>query len=161
MEKIRLIINGKSMTAEADAEMPLLWFLRDTLSMTGTKFGCGQGLCGACTVHVNGNPVRSCVTTLASIQGQRVTTIEGLSSDGSHPVQQAWLEEDVPQCGYCQAGQIMTASWLLSYRDNPNEEEIEQAMSGNLCRCGTYVRIRRAIARAVQIAKSRKAGSRS
>ena len=159
MPKIQLIINGKSRTVDADAETPLLWFLRDTLSMTGTKFGCGQGLCGACTVHVNGSPVRSCVTTLASVQGQRVTTIEGLSADGSHPVQQAWIEEDVPQCGYCQAGQIMTASWLLSYRENPTDEEIRQAMSGNLCRCGTYVRIRRAIARAVEIARSRKAGS--
>jgi isoquinoline 1-oxidoreductase subunit alpha len=159
MPKIQLIINGKSRTVDADAETPLLWFLRDTLSMTGTKFGCGQGLCGACTVHVNGSPVRSCVTTLASVQGQRVTTIEGLSADGSHPVQQAWIEEDVPQCGYCQAGQIMTASWLLSYRENPTDEEIRQAMSGNLCRCGTYVRIRRAIARAVEIARSRKAGN--
>lgn len=156
MARIKLVVNGKPRIVDADPNTPLLWILRDMLLLTGTKFGCGQGICGACTVHVNGSPLRSCVTTVASVANSNVTTIEGLSPEGKHPVQQAWIEEDVPQCGYCQAGQVMMAAWLLSYRDDPTDEEIDQAMSGNICRCGTYIRIRRAIHRAAQIAHSGK-----
>ena len=141
-----ITINGEIVTIEGDESMPLLWYLRDTLSMKGTKFGCGMGLCGACTVHVDGRAVRSCLTPVSGAIGKSVTTIEGLSKDGSHPVQQAWLKHNVPQCGYCQAGQIMTAADFLSQNPSPTAEEIDSAMSGNICRCGTYLRIRKAVA---------------
>jgi aerobic-type carbon monoxide dehydrogenase small subunit (CoxS/CutS family) len=131
--------------------MPLLWVLRDTLGMTGTKFGCGMALCGACTVHINGDAVRSCITQVSTIAGKTVTTIEGLSTDASHPVQAAWIEEDVPQCGYCQSGQIMTAASLLAKKAQPTDADIDEAMRGNICRCGTYQSIRKAIHRAAQI----------
>jgi isoquinoline 1-oxidoreductase alpha subunit len=141
-------LNGKSQTVDVSPEMPLLWVLRDTLDKTGTKFGCGAGLCGACTVHVNGEAARSCQTPISAIAGKKVTTIEGLSANGLHPVQQAWIAEDVPQCGYCQSGQIMSAVALLSKKPNPTDAEIDDFMSGNICRCGTYQRIRKAIHRA-------------
>jgi isoquinoline 1-oxidoreductase alpha subunit len=130
--------------------MPLLWVLRDTLSLTGTKFGCGMGLCGACTVHIDGQALRSCSTPISNVSGKTVTTIEGLSTDGSHPVQQAWAEADVPQCGYCQPGQIMSAAALLNRKPDPTDEDINAAMRGNLCRCGTYLSIREAIHRAAR-----------
>ena len=142
------ILNGKSQTVDVSPDMPLLWVLRDTLNMTGTKFGCGMALCGACTVHINGEATRSCITTVASVAGKKVTTIEGLSADGTHPVQQAWIAEDVPQRGYCQSGQIMSAVALLSKKPNPTDADIDDFMSGNICRCGTYQRIRKAIHRA-------------
>ena len=145
---IRLNLNGKDASLDVDADMPLLWVLRDTLGLTGTKFGCGMALCGACTVHLEGAPVRSCVTPVSAAEGKRVTTIEGLSRDNSHPVQRAWIELDVPQCGYCQSGQIMSAAALLEQTPQPSDAEIDQAMSGNICRCGTYVRIREAIKQA-------------
>jgi aerobic-type carbon monoxide dehydrogenase small subunit (CoxS/CutS family) len=151
MASIKFTLNGKPQTVDVSPEMPLLWVLRDTLGMTGTKFGCGMALCGACTVHVNGNAVRSCLTQAQSISGKSVTTIEGLSSDGSHPVQRAWIEEDVPQCGYCQSGQIMAAASLLAKTANPTDADVDEAMRGNICRCGTYSEIRRAIHRAAQI----------
>ena len=141
-------LNGKSTTVSVDPQMPLLWVLRDTLDLTGTKFGCGMALCGACTVHINGEAARSCTTPVSSVQGKKVTTIEGLSADGSHPVQKAWIAEDVPQCGYCQSGQIMSAVALLAKKPKPTDADIDVAMSGNICRCGTYQRIRRAIHRA-------------
>jgi isoquinoline 1-oxidoreductase subunit alpha len=141
-------LNGKSTTVNVDPQMPLLWVLRDTLDMTGTKFGCGMALCGACTVHINGEAARSCITPISSVQGKKVTTIEGLSTDGSHPVQKAWIAEDVPQCGYCQSGQIMSAAALLAKKPKPTDADIDDAMSGNICRCGTYQRIRKAIHRA-------------
>jgi isoquinoline 1-oxidoreductase alpha subunit len=140
-----LRINGQSKTVDVVAEMPLLWVLRDTLNMKGTKFGCGIGACGACTVHVNGMAVRSCQTPVSTVGNRDVKTIEGLSPDGSHPLQKAWMDLDVPQCGYCQAGQLMTAAALLAMTANPTDAEIDSAMTGNLCRCGTYVRIRKAI----------------
>jgi len=140
-----LRINGQSKTVDVAAEMPLLWVLRDTLSLKGTKFGCGVGACGACTVHVNGMAVRSCQTQVSTVGNKEVKTIEGLSPDGSHPLQKAWMDLDVPQCGYCQAGQLMTAAALLTMISNPTDAEIDSAMTGNLCRCGTYVRIRKAI----------------
>lgn len=140
-----LTINGTKQQVEADGEMPLLWVLRDILGLTGTKFGCGKSLCGACTVHIDGSAVRSCVTPVSAAQGRSVTTIEGLSEAGDHPVQQAWLAENVPQCGYCQAGQIMSAASLLATNPKPSDDEIRRAMNGNLCRCGTYTRINRAI----------------
>jgi len=142
------ILNGKSQTVDVSPDMPLLWVLRDTLNMTGTKFGCGMALCGACTVHINGEMTRSCITPLSAVAGKKVTTIEGLSPDGSHPVQQAWIAEDVPQCGYCQSGQIMSAVALLAKKPNPTDADIDDFMSGNICRCGTYQRIRKAIHRA-------------
>ena len=145
---VTLWVNGALRHAEVDPQTPLLWVLRDTFALTGTKFGCGMAQCGACTVHLDGRPVRSCVIPLAAAAGRRVTTIEGLSPDGSHPLQLAWIAEDVPQCGYCQAGQIMTAAALLAARPHPSEAEIVAAMNGNLCRCGTYDRIRRAVRRA-------------
>jgi isoquinoline 1-oxidoreductase alpha subunit len=151
MASIKFTLNGKSQTVDVSPEMPLLWVLRDTLGMTGTKFGCGMALCGACTVHVDGNAVRSCLTQAQSIAGKSIATIEGLSSDGSHPVQQAWIEEDVPQCGYCQSGQIMAAASLLAKTANPTDADVDEAMRGNICRCGTYSQIRRAIHRAAQI----------
>jgi aerobic-type carbon monoxide dehydrogenase small subunit (CoxS/CutS family) len=141
-------LNGKSTTVNVDPQMPLLWVLRDTLDLTGTKFGCGMALCGACTVHINGEAARSCIIPVSSVQGKKVTTIEGLSADGSHPVQKAWIAEDVPQCGYCQSGQIMSAVALLAKKPKPTDGDIDDAMSGNICRCGTYQRIRRAIHRA-------------
>jgi len=131
--------------------MPLLWVLRDTLGMTGTKFGCGMSLCGACTVHVDGRATRTCMTSISSVAGKSITTIEGLSDDGNHPVQQAWIEVDVPQCGYCQSGQIMTAAALVRDNPNPSDPDIDQAMRGNICRCGTYQAIREAIHRASDI----------
>jgi len=141
-------VNGRSHSVDVDPKTPLLWVLRDTLNMTGTKYGCGIAACGACTVHIDGEPARSCVYPVASVAGKKVTTIEGLSTDQSHPVQQAWIAEQVPQCGYCQSGQIMQAASLLAENPHPTTEQIEAAMSGNLCRCGTYQRIRRAIERA-------------
>jgi len=141
-------LNGKRQRVDAPEDMPLLWVLRDTLGLTGTKFGCGQQQCGACTVHLDGKPVRSCGTTIVEVAGKRVTTIEGLSPDRSHTIQRAWIEEDVPQCGYCQSGQIMSAAALLATTPNPTDAEIDKAMRGNICRCGTYETIRRAIHRA-------------
>lgn len=146
-----LQINGKSFSVEAEANTPLLWILRDNLSLTGTKYGCGIAQCGACTVHFNGSPVRSCMVTVASAARGRITTIEGLSASANHAVQQAWIEEQVPQCGFCQSGQIMAASALLKTNPNPTDDDIDMAMQGILCRCGTYTRIRKAIKRASQI----------
>ncbi len=148
---ISFILNGKPESVDVSPDMPLLWVLRDTLNMTGTKFGCGMALCGACTVHINGEAARSCITAISSVAGKKVTTIEGLSADGSHPVQQAWMEENVPQCGYCQSGQIMSAVALLSKKPTPTDTDIDDAMSGNICRCGTYQRIRKAIHRAASM----------
>jgi isoquinoline 1-oxidoreductase alpha subunit len=148
MAAITFKLNGKSQTVDVDGSTPLLWVLRDTLTLTGTKYGCGIGLCGACTVHVEGEATRSCVTPVAAVAGKRVTTIEGLSADGVHPLQKAWIEEEVPQCGYCQSGQIMTAAELLERKPHPTDAEIREAMATNLCRCGTYLRIHRAIKRA-------------
>jgi isoquinoline 1-oxidoreductase subunit alpha len=148
---ISLNINGKEMQADADPATPLLWVLRDTLGLTGTKYGCGMALCGACTVHLDGEPIRSCVTPASAAAGKKITTIEGLSADRSHPVQKAWIELDVPQCGYCQSGQIMSAAALLARKPQPTDADIDQAMSGNLCRCGTYQRIRAAIHRAAKM----------
>jgi isoquinoline 1-oxidoreductase subunit alpha len=150
--KYGFTINGKAASVEVAGDTPLLWVIRDTLDLKGTKFGCGMAQCGACTVHLNGSPIRSCVTPVAAVQGARITTIEGLSRDGSHPVQRAWKELDVPQCGYCQAGQIMSASALLARTPHPSEAEIDEAMTGNLCRCCTYLRIRAAIHRATELA---------
>ncbi len=148
-----ITINGQDTVADVPAEMPLLWFLRDTLELTGTKYGWGMALCGACTVHIDGEAVRSCVTPVSAAFGKSVTTIEGLSTDGSHPLQIAWLKNNVPQCGYCQAGQIMSAADLLSKNPDPSVDEIHAAMQGNICRCGTYVRIRSAILDAAQSMK--------
>jgi aerobic-type carbon monoxide dehydrogenase small subunit (CoxS/CutS family) len=148
MAKFTLKINGQNREIEADPSTPLLWVLRDNLGLVGTKYGCGIAQCGACTVHVNDNAVRSCSLPVSSVGEQAVTTIEGLSEQGDHPVQKAWLEVDVPQCGYCQAGQIMSASALLKQNPNPSDEEINSAMNGNICRCGTYVRIHKAIKQA-------------
>ena len=141
-------INGKQVEIDVDGNMPLLWFLRDTLEYTGTKFGCGKGLCGACTVHVDGVATRSCITPVSTLAGKKVTTIEGLSENGDHPLQKAWLNNKVPQCGYCQAGQIMNAASFLATNAAPSEQEIETAMQGNICRCGTYQRIKKAISEA-------------
>ena len=151
MASIKFNVNGKPQTVDVVPAMPLLWVLRDTLGMTGTKFGCGMALCGACTVHINGSAVRSCVTRISAVEGKTVTTIEGLSADASHPVQQAWLELDVPQCGYCQSGQIMSAADLLAKKPNPTDADIDELMTGNICRCGTYQDIRRAIHRAAEL----------
>jgi aerobic-type carbon monoxide dehydrogenase small subunit (CoxS/CutS family) len=148
---IKLNLNGKDTEVDVDGDMPLLWVLRDTLGLTGTKFGCGKSLCGACTVHLDGAPIRSCITPVSGASGRKVTTIEGLSSDSSHPVQKAWIELDVPQCGYCQSGQIMSAAALLAQTPQPTDAEIDAFMSGNICRCGTYQRIRAAIHRAAQL----------
>jgi len=147
----KLNINGKSVDVDVDPEMPLLWVLRDVLGLTGTKFGCGMALCGACTVHLGGQAVRSCQTPISAVADQPITTIEGLSKDRSHPVQQAWIELDVPQCGYCQSGQIMSASALLATKPKPSDADIDAAMAGNICRCGTYQRIRAAIHRAAEL----------
>ena len=148
---IDLNLNGRNVAVDVDTDMPLLWVLRDVLGLTGTKYGCGMALCGACTVHLDGAPVRACVTPVSAASGKRVTTIEGLSPDNSHPVQRAWIELDVPQCGYCQSGQIMSAAALLAQTAQPSDAEIDAAMGGNICRCGTYQRIRAAIHRAVAL----------
>ncbi|MEJ8568004.1 (2Fe-2S)-binding protein [Elongatibacter sediminis] len=140
-----LTVNGQDHTVDVDGNMPLLWYLRDVLELTGTKYGCGMSLCGACTVHLDGNAVRSCMTPVSAAFGKKVTTIEGLSPDGSHPLQIAWIKNNVPQCGYCQAGQIMSAADLLERNPDPSLDEIHAAMQGNICRCGTYLRIRSAI----------------
>ena len=145
---IRLQVNGKPQTLDVDPQMPLLWALRDVLGLTGTKYGCGEAVCGACTVHLDGEVVRACVTPVSRADGKRVTTIEGLGGD--HPLQQAWQELCVPQCGFCQAGQIMTAAALLQAKPRPSDDEIDASMAGNLCRCGTYVRIRAAIKKAAR-----------
>jgi len=144
MPNYRLTVNGRPQTVDVPAEMPLLWVLRDTLNLKGTKFGCGVGACGACTVHINNEPRRACQTQVSTVN-QPVTTIEGLSADGSHPLQKAWMEVDVPQCGYCQAGQLMSAAALLRTTPRPTDAQINSAMTGNVCRCGTYLRIREAI----------------
>jgi isoquinoline 1-oxidoreductase subunit alpha len=148
---INLNINGTAYEVDVEPETPLLWVIRDNIGLTGTKFGCGIAECGVCTVHIDGRPVKSCSTSVASAVGRNITTIEGLSKDNSHPVQRAWIEHGVPQCGYCHSGQIMAATALLSRSANPSNSEIDAAMSGNLCRCGTYLRIRKAIHRAAEI----------
>ena len=150
---LQLVVNGKNQTVDIDGATPLLWVLRDALGLTGTKFGCGMALCGSCTVHLDGQPVRSCVTPVSFVAGKAVTTIEGLSESRSHPLQKAWIAEQVPQCGYCQSGQIMSAAALLAAKPDPSDADIDAVMSGNLCRCGTYVRIRRAIHRAAAMAR--------
>jgi isoquinoline 1-oxidoreductase subunit alpha len=148
MTAMVIVVNEKEERVDVDPEMPLLWVLRDVLHLTGTKFGCGEALCGACTVHLDGEVVRSCVTPVRRANGKAVTTIEGLSPDGSHPLQKAWVELAVPQCGFCQAGQIMSAAALLAKKPRPTDAEIDQSLAGNLCRCGTYVRIRAAVRKA-------------
>ena len=145
---MKLTINGRTHELDIAPDTPLLWALRDHLQLTGTKFGCGKGLCGACTVHMDGNPARACLTPVSAASGANIVTIEGLSVDASHPVQQAWRDHNVPQCGYCQSGQIMSAAALLADNPTPTDGEIDQAMSGNICRCGTYPRIRKAIRQA-------------
>jgi isoquinoline 1-oxidoreductase subunit alpha len=151
MATIKFTLNGRPQTVDAPAGMPLLWVLRDTLGMTGTKFGCGMALCGACTVHQNGQAIRSCITPVSSVAGKSITTIEGLSPDSSHAVQKAWTELDVPQCGYCQSGQIMQAAALLAKNSKPSDADIDEVMRGNICRCGTYQSIRKAVHRASEI----------
>jgi isoquinoline 1-oxidoreductase alpha subunit len=152
---VKMNVNGKTVSVAADADTPLLWVLRDELGLTGTKFGCGMGLCGACTVHVDGEATRSCSTSVSDVANKSITTIEGLSANGTHPLQRAWLAENVPQCGYCQAGQIMSAAALLKAKKGKlTDADIEDAMSGNLCRCGTYQRIRSAIHRAAAEVKA-------
>ncbi len=147
---ISFTMNGKPASADVAPDTPLLWVIRDTLGMTGTKFGCGMSQCGACTVHLNGNPIRSCVTPVSAVAGKKITTIEGLSENGGHPLQKAWVEEQVPQCGYCQSGQIMQAAALLAKNKKPTRDQIVAHMSGNICRCGTYNRIIAAIQRAAK-----------
>jgi isoquinoline 1-oxidoreductase alpha subunit len=147
---IQIKINGVQQTFNGDPEMPLLWYLRDELGLTGTKFGCGIALCGACTVHKNGESIRSCVVAMRALAGTEITTIEGLANNGLHPVQQAWMRVNVPQCGYCQPGQIMQAAALLNNQKNPTDQQIDEAMAGNICRCGTYQRIRAAIKMAAE-----------
>jgi isoquinoline 1-oxidoreductase subunit alpha len=153
---VTLTVNGTPRDIDADADTPLLWVLRDHLSLTGTKYGCGMALCGACTVHLDGIPVRACVLPLRAAAGKNVTTIEGLSRDRSHAVQRAWMEIDVPQCGYCQSGQIMSAAALLGSNPAPSDADIDAALSGNICRCGTYVRIRGAVRRAAELLRQEK-----
>src|ERR1700722_10643842 len=148
---IQFLVNGKPQSVDVPPNMPLLWVLRDTLGMTGTKFGCGMALCGACTVQIEGDATRSCSTPISTVAGKKITTIEGLSPDRNHPVQRAWIEVDVPQCGYCQSGQIMTASALLAKVPRPSDAEIDDGMQGNICRCGTYQRIRQAVHRAAEL----------
>ena len=150
MKRIALTVNGVAQSVEVGPDTPLLWVLRDTLGLTGTKFGCGLGECGACTVHLESEAVRACMTPVSQAAGRRVTTIEGLSPDRSHPLQSAWIAEQVPQCGYCQPGQIMAAAMLLARKPRPTDADIDEALAGNLCRCGTYARIRRAVHRAVR-----------
>ena len=151
---MKLSVNGTEHEVDAPSDMPLLWVLRDLMGLTGTKYGCGLAQCGACTVHVDGAPMRSCVTPASAVAGKTITTIEGLSADGSHPVQQAWAELDVVQCGYCQSGQIMAAAALLKVVNNPDDAQIDAALSGNICRCGTSPRIRAAVHRAAELAKA-------
>ncbi len=151
MATFNLSVNGKKMDVDVDPATPVLWVLRDHLNLVGTKFGCGVAQCGACTIHLDGKATRSCMTPVSSVGSQQITTIEGLSENGDHPVQQAWLEHDVPQCGYCQAGQIMTAAALLKESPNPTDEQIETAMNGNICRCGTYLRIKAAVKTAASL----------
>ena len=153
---ITLKVNGQAMNVDVDPSTPLLWVLRDTLSLTGTKYGCGMAQCGACTVHLNGEAIRSCVKRVADAVGKEITTIEGLSPDLSHPLQEAWMEIDVPQCGYCQSGQIMSAAVLLAENSQPTDADIDDAMTGNICRCGTYQRIREAIHRAAEMKRGGK-----
>ena len=155
MANITFTLNGNAQTVDVVPEMPLLWVLRDVIGLTGTKFGCGMSLCGACTVHLDGQPVRSCSTPIKSVSGKKVTTIEGLSAAGTHPVQRAWMEIDVPQCGYCQSGQVMSAAALLARKPKPTDAEIDEAMRGNLCRCGTYQSVRAAIQRATELTGGR------
>jgi len=155
MASINLKINNKNYTVDADPAMPLLWAIRDLVGLTGTKYGCGIAQCGACTVHLNGAPVRSCSLPVSAVANKEITTIEGLSTDNSHPVQQAWIQEQVPQCGYCQSGQIMAATALLKKNANPNDKDIDTAMQGHICRCGTYPRIRKAIKTASTIMNSK------
>jgi isoquinoline 1-oxidoreductase subunit alpha len=150
---VSLVVNGTSRSIDVEPDMPLLWALRDTLALTGTKYGCGIAQCGVCTVHVDGQPVRACVTPVSAAAGKRVTTIEGLSATGDHPVQKAWIDVDVPQCGFCQPGQIMSAAALLAAKPSPTDADIDTAMAGNICRCGTYQRIRAAIHQAAALAK--------
>src|SRR5262249_33791206 len=150
MASFTLTVNGKPVTAEADPATPLLWILRDTLRLTGTKFGCGESLCGACTIHLDGQAIRSCVTPISEAAGKSITTIEGLSPDRSHPLQQAWIAADVPQCGYCQSGMIMSAAALLRLKPKPTGDDVDAALGGHICRCGTYLRIRKAVLRAAQ-----------
>jgi isoquinoline 1-oxidoreductase alpha subunit len=152
---MKLTVNGATREVDAPSDMPLLWVLRDLLGLTGTKFSCGMAQCGACTVHVDGTPLRSCVTPVSVAEGKAITTIEGLSLDGSHPVQRAWAELDVVQCGYCQSGQIMSAAALLAAKPDPSDADIDAALTGNICRCGTYQRIRSAVHRAAALAKAR------
>jgi isoquinoline 1-oxidoreductase subunit alpha len=151
---ITLKVNGTPFDVDVDPNTPLLWVLRETLGLTGTKYGCGMAQCGACTVHLNGEAIRSCVKRVADAAGKEITTIEGLSPDASHPLQKAWLEIDVPQCGYCQSGQIMGAAVLLAENSSPTDTDIDEAMTGNICRCGTYLRIRKAIHRAAEMKRS-------
>jgi isoquinoline 1-oxidoreductase alpha subunit len=159
MTTVTFRVNGKSVTVDVPADMPLLWVLRDALDLKGTKFGCGMAQCGACTVHLNGAPTRACVTPAAAVQGADVVTIEGLSPDASHPLQRAWEELDVPQCGYCQAGQLMSAAALLARTPRPSDADIDAAMNGNLCRCASYLRIRQAIHRAATMPSTEAAPS--
>ena len=158
MATMHLAVNGERRAVDVPPDTPLLWVLRDALTLVGTKFGCGQGLCGACTVHVSGQPRRACTLPVSDVGDAPITTIEGLSRDGSHPVQLAWLEIDVPQCGWCQAGQIMSAAALLAANPAPSDDEIATALNGNLCRCGTYLRVRAAVRRAVVLARGRSEG---
>jgi isoquinoline 1-oxidoreductase subunit alpha len=156
MKDVTFILNGQSTKVEVDPDKPLLWVLREDLGLTGTKYGCGMAICGCCTVHLDGDAIRSCVTPISRVQGKRVTTIEGLSSDLSHPVQRAWMQVQVPQCGYCQPGQMMSAACLLAQNPKPNDTYIAEAMSGNLCRCGTYQRVRKAIHLAASLAAEKR-----
>ena len=151
---MKLHVNGSEREVDAPADMPLLWVLRDLMNLTGTKFGCGIAQCGACTVHIDGAPLRACITPVSAVAGKKITTIEGLSTDGSHPVQQAWAELDVVQCGYCQSGQIMAAAALLAATPEPSDADIDAALTGNICRCGTYQRVRAAVHRAAALTKA-------
>lgn len=150
MARVTLTVNGRNHVVDVPEDMPLLWVIRDLIGLTGTKYGCGIAQCGACTVHLDGKPIRSCITPAATLEGRQITTIEGLSPDGTHPIQLAWIAEEVPQCGYCQSGQVMSAAALLRDHPKPSDDDIDSAMAGNLCRCGTYDRIRRAIHRAAE-----------
>lgn len=154
MAEFKLNVNGKKVTIDVDPTTPILWVLRDHLKLYGTKYGCGIAQCGSCTIHLDGQAIRSCVLQIQAVAGKSITTIEGLSEEGDHPVQQAWLEHDVPQCGYCQAGQIMNAAALIENNENPTDEDIDGAMSGNICRCGTYIRIKAAIKSASEIKRN-------